>query len=241
MKYKIALLLIVVFSAFGGYAIEITGKVTDAKTNEALPFVNIWFKGTSQGTMSDVNGNFKLPPGKNDTLCFSSVGYFQREIEIEKGVNKPISVSLIEDVKELGEVKVKPEISRAKELFKLILDHKKENRENIKRVNEYKTFARTSVYVAVDSSARTNRIINNLDEVTMKMDGHNLKFSPIYMAELGKANRAGKDSTVYAKKDGIFPKLNQTIESLILLNVVVDLDFYQEQIDILGRGFTSPI
>jgi len=241
MWYKIAIFFITAFSALTISAQEITGNVTDARTDEPIPFANIWFKGTIYGTMADIDGNFKLPSVKNDTLCFSSVGYFQKEIKIDKGANKPMSVSLIEDIKMLDEVTVKPEISRAKELFKLVLEHKKENRENIRKVNEYKTFARTSVYVALDSSARTNRIINNLDEVTMKMDGHDMKFSPIYLAELGTINRDGKDSTVYAKKDGIFPKLNQTIESLILLNVVVDLDFYQEQIDIIGRGFTSPI
>ncbi|MGF7141391.1 hypothetical protein FHS86_003728 [Roseimarinus sediminis] len=191
--------------------------------------------------MSDINGDFKLPLGIKDTLCFSSVGYFQKEIKIEKGTMMPISVSLVENVKELGEVRVKPEVSRAKVLFKQILEHKKSNQENMERVNNYKTFARTTVYVALDSTARTKRIINNLDEVTVKMDGHDLKFSPIYLAELGTSNRNHKDSIVYTKKDGIFPKLNQTIESLILLNVVVDLDFYQEQINILGRGFSSPI
>jgi hypothetical protein len=241
MRYKILILLILAFSSFDVFGNEITGNVTDAKTNEPLPFVNIWFKGTNQGTMSDINGDFKLPLGKKDTLCFSSVGYFQKEIKIEKGTKMPISVSLVENVKELGEVRVKPEVSRAKVLFKQILEHKKSNQENMERVNNYKTFARTTVYVALDSTARTKRIINNLDEVTVKMDGHDLKFSPIYLAELGTSNRNHKDSIVYTKKDGIFPKLNQTIESLILLNVVVDLDFYQEQINILGRGFSSPI
>lgn len=233
--------MIMAFAAFAVRAQEIKGKVTDAKTNEPIPFVNIWFKGTSQGTMSDIDGYFKLRHGKNDTLCFSSVSYFQKEMRIGKGIETPILVSLVEDVKELAEIEVKPEVSRAKVLFKQILEHKKENRENMERVNEYNSFARTTVYVALDSSARTKRIINNLDEVTVKMDGHDLKFSPIYLAELGTATRNGNDSTVYAKKDGIFPKLNQTIESLILLNVVVDLNFYQEQINILGRGFTSPI
>ncbi|WP_429417174.1 DUF5686 and carboxypeptidase-like regulatory domain-containing protein [Roseimarinus sediminis] len=241
MRYKILILLILAFSSFGVFGNEIIGNVTDAKTNEPLPFVNIWFKGTNQGTMSDINGDFKLPLGIKDTLCFSSVGYFQKEIKIEKGTMMPISVSLVENVKELGEVRVKPEVSRAKVLFKQILEHKKSNQENMERVNNYKTFARTTVYVALDSTARTKRIINNLDEVTVKMDGHDLKFSPIYLAELGTSNRNHKDSIVYTKKDGIFPKLNQTIESLILLNVVVDLDFYQEQINILGRGFSSPI
>lgn len=241
MRITIILLLIVGFPLLNLYSQEISGNVSEEKTKEPLPFVNIWYKGTNQGIMSDVNGNFKLPAGKNDTLCFSSVGYFQKEIKIEKGIKMPISVSLIEDVHELGEVNIKPEVLRAKVLFKQILEHKKENIENMKRVGDYKTFARTIVYVALDSSIRTNRIIKNLDEVTVKMDSHDLKFSPIYLAELGAANRNGKDSTVYTKKDGIFPKLNQTIESLILLNVVVDLDFYQEQINILGRGILSPI
>ena len=82
MRYKIILFIITVFPVFGVYAQEITGNVSEAKTNEPLPFVNIWFKGTSQGTYSDINGDFKLLTGKNDTLCFSSVGYFIKEIII---------------------------------------------------------------------------------------------------------------------------------------------------------------
>lgn len=241
MKFKILILFIIAFFMVDVSAQVITGNVMDARTKEPLPFVNIWFKGTSHGTVSDINGNFKLQSEKNDTLCFSAVGYLKKEIRIEKSVKKPISISLIEDVIILGEVNIKPEVSRAKVLFKQILEHKKENRENMNLVNNYKTFARTTVYVAIDSTVRPARLLNNLDEVTVKMDGHDLKFSPIYLSESTAITKNRKDSSVYVKKDGIFPKLNQTIESLILLNVVVDLDFYQEQINILGRGFPSPI
>jgi hypothetical protein len=150
-------------------------------------------------------------------------------------------VFLDEDVQELGEITVKPEISRAKVLLKKIQERKKENRENIQKVSDFKTFERTTVYLAVDSASRTNRIIGNPDEVTLKLDGQSLRFSPIYLAELGEKNVGGKDSVVYNRKDGIFPKLNQTIESLILLNVVIDMDFYRDQINILGRGITSPL
>ena len=142
---------------------------------------------------------------------------------------------------QLGEVTVRPEISRAKILLKQIQERKKENRANIEKVNDYKSFAQTTVYLAIDSTSRATRIFHNLDEVTMKLDGQDLRFSPIYLAELAEQSTNGKDSTVYNRKDGIFPKLNQTIESLILLNVVVDLDFYKDQIEILGRGITSPL
>jgi len=241
MLHKISLVVILTITSLGIFAQEITGFVKDRKNQEPIPFSNIWVKGTTRGTMSGVNGQFILKLSEKDTLCVSSVGYRRWEIPAKNITENPVVVFLDEEVQELGEVTVKPEISRAKVLLKKILERKKENRENIQKVSDYKTFERTTVYLAVDSTSRANRIIGNLDEVTMKLDGQSLRFSPIYLAELGEKNVGGKDSVVYNRKDGIFPKLNQTIESLILLNVVIDMDFYRDQINILGRGITSPL
>lgn len=227
--------------SFGIFAQEITGFVKDRKNQEPVPFSNIWVKGSTRGTMSDVNGQFILKLSEKDTLCISSVGYRRWEIPAKNITENPLVVFLDEEVQELGEITVKPEISRAKVLLKKIQERKKENRENIQKVSDFKTFERTTVYLAVDSASRANRIIGNPDEVTLKLDGQSLRFSPIYLAELGEKNVGGKDSVVYNRKDGIFPKLNQTIESLILLNVVIDMDFYRDQINILGRGITSPL
>jgi len=225
----------------GVFAREITGFVKDSKSQEPLPFSNIWVKGTTHGTTSDTEGHFIIKLSAEDTLCVSSVGYRRREIPAKNIMENPLVVFLDEEVQELGEVTVKPEVSRAKVLLKKIQERKKENRENIQKQDDYKTFERTTVYLAIDSASRTNRVIGNMDEVTIKLDGQSLRFSPIYLAELGKKNVGGKDSVVYNRKDGIFPKLNQTIESLILLNVVIDLDFYKDQINILGREITSPL
>lgn len=241
MNYKIFVLFFITFYALSVSAQEITGNVYDEKTNEPIPFVNIWFKGTNQGTISDMNGDFKLPLVKKDTLCFSSVGYFQKEIKIENGTKMPISVSLIENVKELGEVQVKPEISRAKELFEQILNHKNENKENIKRVNEYKILETKTVYVAVDTFSKIIRSLGNLDDVTIESDNQKLRFSPVYLSEQARIISNDSVNVVYSKKDGIFPRLNQTIESMIVDKVVVDLDFYKDQIYIMDRGFISPL
>ncbi|SHK12481.1 CarboxypepD_reg-like domain-containing protein, partial [Tangfeifania diversioriginum] len=238
-KFTMALLLAIIYT--GAFPREITGTIKDQKTQESIPYANVWIKGTITGTMSDVEGRFKMNLEKNDTLCVSSVGYQKREIPSLEITETSTTVFMQEEVKELSEVTVKPEVSRAKVLLKKIQERKDENSENIQKVNNYKTFERTTVYLAVDSTSRTNRIIGNLDEVTMKLDGQSLRFSPIYLAELGEKNVSRKDSVVYNRKDGIFPKLNQTIESLILLNVVIDMDFYRDQIKILGRGITSPL
>ena len=241
MLHKITLVIFLTMIYLGAISQEITGFVKDKKNNEPIPFSNVWIKGTTTGTMSDLNGEFKLKLSQKDTLCVSTVGYLKEEIPAKTITNNPLTVFMKEEIQEINEVTVKPEVSRAKVLLKKILERKKENRENILKTSDYKTFARTAVYVAIDSTSKVNRIISNMDEVTMKLDGQSLRFSPIYLAELGEKSVNGKDSVVYDRKDGIFPKLNQTIESLILLNVVIDLDFYKDQINILGRGMTSPL
>ena len=241
MLHKILISVFLGLLGLASYAQPIEGHVLDKENREPVPFCNIWIKNTTKGTMSDDYGAFVLKINATDTLCVSAVGFQKQEIPASEIKEQPLVVLLEEVVQEIGEVTVRPEISRAKVLLKKIQQRKSINRRNIQNIDDYKSFARTTVYVAIDSTSRANRIISNMDEVTMKIDGEDLRFSPIYLAELGEKSAGGVDSIVYKRRDGIFPKLNQTIESLILLNVVIDMDFYRDQIDILGRGITSPL
>jgi len=241
MLHRVILVIALTFSSLVIYAQELIGFVRDAKDQEPLPFSNIWIKGTTRGTMSDTHGHFILNLSASDTLCISTIGYEKREIPAKFITERPLIVLLHEEVQQIGEVTVRPEIPRAKVLLKQIQDRKRENRRNIESVTDYKSYESTTVYVAIDTASRATKIIHNMDEVTMELDGHNMRFSPIYISEEARKNSTGTDSVVFKRKDGIFPKLNQTIESQILLNVVIDMDFYRDQINILGRGITSPL
>jgi len=56
----------------------ISGKVTDSKTADPIPFVNIFIKSTNSGTSSNAYGAFSLKlddKSKNDSLIFSVIGY----------------------------------------------------------------------------------------------------------------------------------------------------------------------
>ena len=58
----------------------ITGKVFDGN-GEALIGVNVLEKGTTNGTITDFNGNFTLNlSSSNATLVFSYIGYVSQEI-----------------------------------------------------------------------------------------------------------------------------------------------------------------
>lgn len=84
--------------------ITITGQVTSAKDNLALPGVSIKIKGKSGGTTTDVQGRYHIRIEDNGILVFSSVGYIVQELPI-KGVNV-LNVKLAEDNRILNEVAV---------------------------------------------------------------------------------------------------------------------------------------
>ncbi|MCG8309906.1 MAG: carboxypeptidase-like regulatory domain-containing protein, partial [Cytophagales bacterium] len=83
----------------------VTGKVTDTEDASALPGVNVIVKGTSQGTVTDIDGNYSLNvPGEATVLVFSSVGYVQEEIVV--GSQTIIDLSMVLDVTSLEEIVV---------------------------------------------------------------------------------------------------------------------------------------
>ncbi|MBN2213141.1 MAG: TonB-dependent receptor [Bacteroidales bacterium] len=83
----------------------VTGRVTDQKTGEPLPGVNVVVKGTSTGTITDFNGNYVIQADSPDEILqFSFVGYLTREVEINN--QSSIDIMLTEDIAELEEVVV---------------------------------------------------------------------------------------------------------------------------------------
>ncbi|MEO7990455.1 MAG: TonB-dependent receptor [Chryseolinea sp.] len=80
----------------------ISGKITTASANEAIPGVSIYVKRSTNGTLSDAEGNYQLSVSDTTTLVFSSIGYIKQEIRV--GSRAIINVSLVEDAKALDEV-----------------------------------------------------------------------------------------------------------------------------------------
>jgi iron complex outermembrane receptor protein len=82
----------------------VSGSVTDSKTGEGLPGVNVLVVGTSSGATTDFDGNYKLSISRDVSLKFSYIGYKNQTIEV--GSRSVIDVKLQEDVEQLSEVVV---------------------------------------------------------------------------------------------------------------------------------------
>ena len=85
--------------------IQVTGKVTSASDPLGIPGVNIMVKGTTNGTVSDVDGVYSIDvPNDQAILVFSSIGYTTQEVPVNG--RSVIDLVLSEDVQNLDEVVV---------------------------------------------------------------------------------------------------------------------------------------
>lgn len=84
--------------------ISIAGKVTD-ETGAGLPGAGILVKGTGDGTVSDLDGNYKLDvPSSESVLVISFVGYKTQELTV--GSRSTIDISMEVDATALEEIVV---------------------------------------------------------------------------------------------------------------------------------------
>ena len=84
---------------------SVTGKVVSSSDGLGIPGVNILIKGTSTGTISDVDGVYNLTlQDTDDVLVFSSIGFVTQEVAVNG--RKVVDVVLMEDMQNLDEVVV---------------------------------------------------------------------------------------------------------------------------------------
>lgn len=85
--------------------IAVSGTVTSSEDNMGLPGVNVLVKGTSMGTVTDVDGKYSIKVQDGSAiLVFSSVGFLQEEISV--GNRTVIDLVMTPDVTALEEIVV---------------------------------------------------------------------------------------------------------------------------------------
>ncbi len=82
----------------------ITGTVTSFEENAPLPGVNVVEKGTTNGTITDIEGQYSIVVPSGATLLFSSIGYLSQEVQV--GSQTTLNATLQENVQQLDELVV---------------------------------------------------------------------------------------------------------------------------------------
>ena len=115
--------------------IKVHGKITDASTKKAIPYVSVRIKNSANGSSSDSNGNFSFysPINKLDTLVVSSLGYAEEYIAITR-TSMPLKIKLKPADYDLPEVVIKPKKEKyskknnpAVDLVRRIIEQRNDN------------------------------------------------------------------------------------------------------------------
>ncbi len=102
-----AFLLLIMTTAFLSVSAQertVSGQIVDGDTGEPVPGVTVLIKGTTRGTVTDFDGNYKLGVSEGDVLQVSFIGYKQQQVTV--GAQSVIDFKLALDVEQLEEVVV---------------------------------------------------------------------------------------------------------------------------------------
>ncbi|VAW25971.1 Outer membrane TonB-dependent transporter, utilization system for glycans and polysaccharides (PUL), SusC family, partial [hydrothermal vent metagenome] len=104
MLFAIGLGLMFISSQSFAQSTSVSGTIKDTESGDPIPGVNVVVKGTSNGTVTDVDGNYTISVDKDAVLVYSFVGYATQEVTV--GSQTTINLSMEMDISQLGEVVV---------------------------------------------------------------------------------------------------------------------------------------
>ena len=189
-RYKYLIIFLLLISVFDAIAQKtvVLGKITESGSNLPVPYVNIIFKDTFTGTMSDLNGNYNLSSLKpTATIEVSAVGYKKQTFKIKLNQTNKIDVVMVEDVISLGEIAVRPGENPAIPIFRKIVSHKKENNTSNFPSWQSKLYAKTEVDIKnIKGSLRSKKLLQQFDFVFKYIDSLEIEgksFLPVFFTE----------------------------------------------------------
>jgi len=260
MRYTLLLFILFFSITVKGQNTVVSGTITDAKTNQPLPFASVSFPGTSIGVNSDVNGKYSITTGKTYTqLKFSSVGYkpVTRTIVAEK--EQVINVRMQADVQTLATVNIHAGKKKrytnknnpAVELIRQVIAHKDENRMQSYDYTEYKQYEKLQFsFINVSPKISDKKLLHNYkfffdNRDTTSFPGKSLL--PVYQEEkltqsyYRKNPEKTKKIIEGEKKVNIVNFVDEEGVNNYLNRMYAEVDIYSNNIFLMTNQFLSPI
>lgn len=242
-KLFIVVLLLLSFFFAPLQAVEtiIVGEIVNETTGEAIPNVNIHFRGTKIGTTSDENGSYVLRvdmTGKAQ-LVFSAVGYFTQRFDIEPGTMAGLQVSLREKVATLSEIVVAPNENPALALLRQVRAHRAENDRTLHTENTSTVQREQTLYVSHIQKRHLRRALWRSLQAGMMAQEDSTYILPLYK----------ETQTFHLSGHEMIPANDQRTQALILTSTDYstliggegNLNFYANSVSLMGHAFLSPL
>ena len=219
----------------------IVGEIVNETTGEAIPNVNIHFRGTKIGTTSDENGNYALRVDMQAKaqLVFSAVGYYTQRFDIEPGAMAGLQVAMREKAALLTEVVVAPNENPALEILRQVRMHRQENDRTLHPENVSVLQREQTLYVSHINKKHLRRALWRSLQDGMIAQEDSTYLLPLYR-ETQSFRLAGQE---------MIPANDQRTQALILTQTDYssliggegNINFYASSVSIMGHAFLSPL
>ena len=235
--------------------LKISGQIVDIN-NEPLPYVNVYFKGTTNGVVTDFDGHFQLiSPKKRGKIEVSFVGY--ETLSLKYNSKKTyFKIILKEASNVLDEVvivskpkkRLRKKENPAYRILKEVWSRKKKNGLKLTKAYQYRKLQTTEVGINnLDSLFLKNLFKKEYKKVLKQLppneDGINY-YIPLFLSEtvtniFGNNDLNLEREDIEAEKQDGVNKDGFVFERMS--NTFNDIDIHKNNIEILRKSFVSPI
>lgn len=253
MNYKLIVFFFLLSSLSVYSQVKISGHIFD-EANEPVAYANVFFQGTSIGTISDENGTFYLEDsGDHNTVVISFVSYETQTIPLTQKVNYNFDIVLKEDVAALQEVvivtgKQPKKNNPAIDILRKIWANKRQN--GLKQYKQYKYDKYEKVEFdlnTIDSATINSKLFKGMEFVFDQVDTSKVTgktYLPMFINE--SYSEVYGDNVIKEKRDILKGNKNSGFSNnQIIIDFIDDLysefDVYDNYLKFFDKSFTSPL
>ncbi|WP_452223270.1 DUF5686 family protein [Lacinutrix chionoecetis] len=251
MKYLFLVLFLASLSAIA--QTKLSGHVYD-DANDPVPYVNIYFEGTSIGTITDENGTYYLEDDEtHSNVVFSFVGFQTQNVPLTQKVNYNFDIILKEDTATLQEVvlvtgKQPKKNNPAIDILRKIWENKRSNGLKQYKQYQYDKYEKVEFDLnTIDSATIKSKLFRGMEFVFEQVDTSKVTgktYLPMFINE-SSAEVYG-DNIINEKREILKGNKNSGFSNnQVIIDFVDDLysdyDVYDNYLKFFDKSFTSPI
>ena len=238
--------------------IRIHGKILDASTQKAIPYVSVRIKNTANGSSSDSKGKFSFhSPIGQDTLIVSSLGYAEEAIAITSKTAMPLKIVLRSADYDLPEVVVKPKRERyskknnpAVDLARSIIERRNSNSPLNKNFYSCERHEKLNIALNDFNTQKENPFGKKFKFIEEYIDTSHISGKPILHISAReliatdyyrKAPKRSRRHVKARRRNGIDDIFSTAEIEALYEEVFKDVDIFQDNISIFKNKFVSPL
>jgi len=251
---KIILIAVLVLSTITSFSqTTVKGKISDAETGEALPYITVYFNGTTVGTTTDFEGFYELTSAQDvDSVVAKSVGYKRNAKKIQRGITQEIFMAMETNSNTLTEFVVKPGVNKAHRIIRNAQDNRKKY--NIEKLDQYEYESFTKIQIAVDNITekfKKRKLYKSMESLfdtisSLKADSNAIPVLPVFVSETlsdfyyNKSPFRTKEIIKATRVKGVGVGEDSYVAQ-VLGSSFQQYNFYENNLYLFDKDFISPI